>query len=206
VYILLSDGTQQTLTEVELLADRLDVPGNDQVAFALPTAQPTTVPGMTTFNLPTGVPVMQPTSAIVVVTAAPATPQLVFATSAPQVASPDVSLFYDGRSLFLVNTSSGAVNLNGVSIVGSNRTLTLERWAQFAGNLNLGAYPAGHCLQAEQSGTNAPSPGPCRSVRSVIEYQPGQVFWSQGPFTVMRGNQTLATCQPTAGRCEVDLG
>jgi uncharacterized protein YkwD len=207
LFILLTDGKQQTLTEVTLTDNPQPAPEGNPLVFAQPTAST----GGATFNLPgaeaggasttafsfsaTAVPTLQPTSV-----------PLVFATPVPGAASPDVSLLYDDRSLFLVNTTGGTVNLNGMSIVGSGRTLTLERWAQFAGNLNLGAYPAGHCLQAEQSGTNAAAPGLCRSVRSVVEYQPGQVFWASGPFTVMRGNQTLATCQPTAGRCEVDLG
>jgi uncharacterized protein YkwD len=211
VFILLSDGTQDTLTEVTLGAAPPLQPNLNIVANAPATALPGTTSGGTTFNLPTAIPVnANMTSfsfeATAVPTAIPTAVPLVFATPQPGVASPDISLLYDARSLFLVNSSSGSVNLSGISITGNGRTLTLERWAQFAGNLSLGDYPAGSCLQAEQSGTNAAAPGLCRSVRSIVEYQPGQVFWANNSFTVLRGNQTLATCDPTAGRCEVDLG
>lgn len=211
LFILLSDGTQDTLTEVTLGNMQSTQPAANSLANAPATTIPNTTSGATTFNLPTVVPVnANMTSfsfnATAVPTAIPTAVPLVFATPQPGAASPDISLLYDARSLFLVNSSSGTVNLSGISITGNGRTLTLERWAQFAGNLNLGAFPAGSCLQAEQSGTNAAAPGLCRLVRSIVEYQPGQVFWANNSFTVMRGSQTLATCDPTAGRCEVDLG
>ncbi|MBN8593873.1 MAG: CAP domain-containing protein [Anaerolineae bacterium] len=211
LFILLSDGTQDTLTEVTLGNTPSTQPAANSLANAPATTIPNTASGATTFNLPTVVPVnANMTSfsfnATAVPTAIPTAVPLVFATPQPGAASPDISLLYDARSLFLVNSSSGTVNLSGISITGNGRTLTLERWAQFAGNLNLGAFPAGSCLQAEQSGTNAAAPGLCRLVRSIVEYQPGQVFWANNSFTVMRGSQTLATCDPTAGRCEVDLG
>jgi uncharacterized protein YkwD len=203
LFILLSDGTQNTLTEVILSGDQpgqAAPTGNPAVAIA-PTTAPASGGGASFSFGATAQPTTPPQP-----TAVPTTVPLVFATPAPNVASAEVALLYDARSLFLVNISSGPVNMSGISLVSPTRTLTLERWAQFAGNLSLSAYPAGHCLQAEQTGTNASSPPACRSVRSMIEYPPGPMFWSSGPFTVMRGSQTLATCDPAAGRCEVDVG
>jgi hypothetical protein len=94
------------------------------------------------------------------------------------------------------------------------------RTLEFAGTINypftqwtkvtefpLDALPVRHCLQIRSQGVSGDvvKPDDCGWVRSLITVGADRVFWQQAPFDVKRNGAVLATCQPTASVCAVDL-
>lgn len=75
-------------------------------------------------------------------------------------------------------------------------------------NFELFAFPPGDCVQAWSfTETNAPrKPAECRVRRAGrSQLTRGQFFWLEGSFDVLLDGNVVGTCEAEAKRCEVDL-
>ena len=127
------------------------------------------------------------------------------ATPAP-AAAPDLTIVYDRRSLGIVNTSTGPVDLSGLALVQGTTSLPAAHWQQYLSG-SLSAFPARDCLQVWSASESAdlPAPSGCRYVRGVTYLAGPVMFWTQVSFDVQWNGRALASCTAGAGRCPVDL-
>jgi uncharacterized protein YkwD len=185
VYLLLSDGTYESLTEVDLRDDWVWLPE------LVPTVTPTLTP-TATFT-----PSRTPTPAI---TNTP-TPTL---TPTP-VPGPELLLVYDETSFTFINVERYPADIRGLEFVGANSTLPIWWWV----SVRAFAFEAGSCAQAYSSFVTFQPPSRPRECRVVREQRgrllPVERFWLEGTFAVRQNGETIATCEADAGRCEVDL-
>jgi len=229
-FVLYSNGAEQVISEVRGSASYAVLP-TTLALVAAPSAAPAPIviaaapsltpgPGAavaqvsrpTATAFPTTTPIPTATDAPLAAsdhpTATPvpsATPLAPSSTPVP-AAAPDLTILYDSRSLAIINTSIGPVDLAQLALVQGTFSLPAARWQQYlSGSLN--AIPARDCLQAWSSGESAdlPAPSGCRYVRGVTYLGGPVMFWTQGPFDVQWSGRALVTCAVGAGRCLVDL-
>ena len=184
VYMLLSDGTYDAITEVELSSDVVWLPA------MVPTITPTPSP---TFTL---TPSLTPTPRITNTPTITPTP-----TPAP---GPELLLLYDDQSLTVINVERYTVSLTGVEIVGENMSLPSYWWPNF----EEFAFRSHTCVQAYSSAVSQPPgrPDECRLVASQHgRLRPDQRFWQNANFEVRQNGEVIGTCEVGAGRCIVDL-
>ena len=205
-FVVYTDGKQMTMSEVNTTTDAVLLPGSVSTAALAPTLTPTPVPSVTPTRAPSAIP--SPTS--VLAQATPAAGGAVSVTPIPTAtssANPAVTLFYDARSLTIVNTSGKAFNLTPLVLVQSDYRLAATTWNTPWLSGSISALPAGDCLQvwswSEPSTLSAPSA--CRIQRGVINVAPNRLFWTSGDFDVEWNGAVLQSCAAAAGKCAIVL-
>ncbi|MBN1679037.1 MAG: PD40 domain-containing protein [Anaerolineae bacterium] len=160
-------------------------------------------------------PTFQPASAFadgVGPAAAPAAagnPTLVPPTAEPvNPGEEDLLLVYDaGVPVFsLVNVSGKPVNLKPLSLSGAGMMLPAAIWQSDFLASPLDAFMPGACLMIWRFGLPEQTPPPeCGDARQGWVADQTSMFWTQGVFTVLYNDVTVATCESAAGRCVVNL-
>jgi uncharacterized protein YkwD len=199
IFVLFTNSTYQALTPVNVEQDFAVLPGSAPAVVEEPAlvALATQVPPTAVPALPTAA---APLAQFAFPTNTPNAPALV-ASAAPAAA--DLLALYTDHALVIFNNVPTAVNLSGLSIGGANR-LSVERW-QTVASFPIDAFPSGSCLMVSEAGSSPATPSNCKFVRSQLEVSASRAFWKLEPFTINRGDSILATCQPGAGQCAVDL-
>lgn len=184
LYVLLTDGTYEALSEVDL---------RDDVAW-IPTLVPTTTP--TPLPTLTLTPSRTPTPRIT------ATPTIT-PTPTP-IPGPELLLIYDDEAITLINVERFDVDMTGLEMVGVDDTLPIWYWP----DIRFYDFDPGSCIQAYSAAVSQPPSRPreCRLMRAQRgRLLPAQRFWLEGAFEVRQGGDVIAECEPDAGRCVVDL-
>lgn len=184
VYLLLSDGSNDAITEVDLTSDVIWLPD------MIPTITPTPTPTATLTPSLTPTPRITPTPTV--------TP-----TPTP-MPGPELLLLYNEQSLTMINVERYTVNLTGLELVGENLTLPAYWWS----NYEVYAFTPGTCVQAYSAAASQPpkKPDECRLVRSQQgRLLPDERFWRKVDFEVRLKGERIAVCKAAAGRCVVDL-
>lgn len=187
------NGDVQVTTEVALrpsLTSSAQVTGTP---LPILSASPTPASSVGAVN-PTAIPA---TRAPDVTPTIPAVPTVDPATS-------DILLTYDATSLFLRNNSTSAVDVNGLSILGSGVTVGMPLWTKLS-EFPATAFPASHCVAIQLINTEAAIPSSCKWTRSIINLTPAKIFWTMDNFIVSVNGTALATCKPSDGICAIDL-
>lgn len=184
IYLLLSDGTHDAITEVDLTRDVIWLPA------MIPTITPTPSP-TATFT-----PTLTPTPRITATPTVTPTP-----TPAP---GPELLLLYDSESLTMINAERYTVDLTGLELVGANMTLSAFWWPDF----RAFAFESHTCVQAYSAAVSQrpKRPDECRLV--TVErgrLRPDERFWLNADFEVRQYGKVIGMCKAEAGRCEVDL-
>ena len=177
LFVLYTDGRVETMSEVELKRDVVVLPGSRPV-----------------FNAIDG--------SLMRVTPTPIPPP-----PTPLPPRPELTLIYDARSLTIINTGYSDLNLGRVALVSETMRLPFSWWSQVI-QIPVYQFPPGDCVQAwTVDQTFQPArPRGCNMVRSArSNLRADQQFWTRGPFEVHDGGAVVATCQPDAGICEVEL-
>jgi hypothetical protein len=211
LYVVYSDGAAQVVTEVDMSKDVAILPGyipSPTTVAAQPTpnavaGQPTAIPAS---NLP-GAPVTNtPRAPARTPTPLPSPIPAATVTPTPTPAAGRLVIVYDNLSLTVINTSSGPVDISKLQLVSVSAGVTFSatRWVQVS-QVPLQSFPARQCLQIKLVNRAVLMAPDCRIVRGVVEFLPRQFFWTQASFEVRVANTVLATCQTSAGRCEVEL-
>lgn len=195
VFILSSDGNHEVLSAVDLSDDHVILPDSiEPEPTALP---PTQAPAAEqTAVAATPAPTMMPTM----------TPVPVITEEPPSsVAQPDLLIMYSNNTLDVINVSAEPLDLRTLEIDG----VIDFPFTQFTRvtDFPLEALPTRHCLQIRSQGVSGDvvKQDTCNWVRSLITVSPDRIFWAQAPFEVQRNGLTIATCQPNASVCAVDL-
>lgn len=192
IFVLYTNGTYQSVTEVALPGGVPDASSGGQPVAAVPTATPqTSTETEVVTEVPTEVPADQPT----------ATPVPPTATPKPQNVT--LILIYDQQGLIIYNNSGKKMDLSKFSVGSGVGKVSIDSFSKVA-PVPTGAFPAGHCLQITYNGQDPTVPGDCKAVRAQIILNPNNVFWKTGTFEVKIGSTVLATCTADAGRCEID--
>ncbi|MGJ3238855.1 MAG: CAP domain-containing protein [Anaerolineae bacterium] len=168
--------------------------------------QPQTVtnngaPSLFATNTPVGDTAPMPTNTPSSPTATPPPP-----TSTPAPTS-DAVLFYSASHFTLYNASDTPLDLLNVSFSDGTQLFEARRWEEIIADLNIGALPAGHCLQiggVNTSNTVAPIPE-CRWIRSFYLINEMRFFWVSQSFTIRNGDQDVGLCSASVSRCEITL-
>ncbi len=202
LFVMLSDGTVDVLTEVRLERDAAPLPAG--LAALLPTATPPPT-AIATATPRSGAPV--PSSTPIIVPSAPTPPPgSVIPTPTPRGGS-DLTLIYDARSLTIWNSAGRALDLTGLVLEQGDRRLPIGAWQTPWLSGSLQAFAARDCLQvwAWSEPTDPPAPSDCRYVRGAITIEPLDRPWLGAPFNVSRNGQRLAACPVAPGRCSFSL-
>jgi uncharacterized protein YkwD len=203
VFVLFTNGETQSLVAVDIVRDVAILPANAAIVAQRPTSTASATP------LPTGTPTAtatsqsQPTRAAGTPSAS-ATATASAATTAPGPTRPGLALIYNANTLFVLNATTGAVNLSNLSIGNETSRSTMERWLLVA-SFPANAFPAGHCLSVTTLGTTPSPPSACRFLRSELNVSASRAYWTQGEFTVRLGDTEIGRCSADAGRCDVPL-
>lgn len=184
VYLLLSDGTYDAMSEVDLNTDLIWLP--ELIPTLTPTFTPTATftPSRTPTPRITNTPTITPTP-----------------TPAP---GPELLFLYDDQSLTMINVERYTVSLTGLEIIGSNITLPAYWWPNF----EEFAFRSRTCVQAYSSAVSQPPrrPDECRLVTNQHgRLRPDQRFWLNANFEVRQNGKVIGKCEAAAGRCIVDL-
>lgn len=177
------DGNDSSATDEQETTD-----SNQEQVSAFVTNTP--LPQPTATRTPTRTPTPIPT----------ATPTL---TPTPE--GPEIEIYYNNRTVSIVNVSSRRINLQGIEFVGGERTVPITQWTTFV-NVPLQSFPSGSCLQSWSwnESTQLPQPRNCSDRWSVLTLSPNRLFWVQG-FEVYRNGGLVAICSASAGECSIDL-
>ncbi|MEM6284699.1 MAG: hypothetical protein AAF787_21095, partial [Chloroflexota bacterium] len=136
----------------------------------------------------------------IIASAAAATPDVAIAP-----AGGSLLVIHDARSLTLVNTSSGPINISGLTV--GNDTLRIEglAWEAAAVGLSASALPPNECLRIRTffDRDAFTLPAECGFVRSVVSIPAEQMFWMQGAFEIRNGDTVLQSCAAAEPRCTV---
>jgi hypothetical protein len=202
VFVAYTDGKQTTLSEVNLAAGQVLLPGTATAVAAVPTPTPA-------FAQPTLPPATAP--AVVVpgqtVTPVAAVPTPTATLTATQPVPGALLVVYDRRSLALVNASSSMLDVSQIVLAQGDETLPAAAWNTPWLASPLNALPMRDCLHVwswdEPSDVSPPSD--CRYQRGVINIAPEERFWIDGEFEVREGDSLLATCPGGTGRCTVSV-
>jgi Tol biopolymer transport system component len=105
----------------------------------------------------------------------------------------------------LQNTSGQPLNLEPLSFTGAGLTVPSSVWAQYTAS-PLNAFKPIGCLMIWSFGiADQPAPAECGDARQGWITSSGDIFWTQGSFTVNYTGVPVTTCQTASGRCTVDL-
>lgn len=178
LYVLYTDGSVESLSEVDLETDVVVLPGyKPPPDFAAMLAQ-----AAAATPLPTSTP-------------EPPRPELLLVYDSH-------SLAIINNSRHSLDVSDIALQGNGMYL-----PMTWWQGARGV-PLHLYDFPAGDCVQvwSQQEFTAPRKPAECHSVRSGRSFlENSQRFWLEGSFEVALNGAVVATCQASARRCEVDL-
>jgi uncharacterized protein YkwD len=178
VYVLYSDGTHESMAEVDLRPRQIPLPNYEAEWFSVQVNNWGEV---------------QPTS----------TPAPTLTPSPPPPAH--IRLIYDRYALTLVNTSptnASVVDLELVSADGSQSLPVRTLQTGFVRG-SLTSLPRGNCLQAANNLSRVPQLPLCtRSSATYIAQR--QLIWLSD-FEVRSGSTVLARCDSDTGQCEFDL-
>jgi serine/threonine protein kinase len=168
-------------------------------------------------NAPTAVPTERPSS-----TPQPADTATERPTESPTAApgptvdaSAPVLLTWDAESLVLLNRSSRAVDVSGltfIQITPGGRQLSFESQRWEGGGSPTGSLPAGDCFQVWRDSVSSTLPVPegCDSRRAWQAVGSQRWFWvssaADAAFEVRRGSRVLAECAISVGECAFDPG
>lgn len=223
--VRLLDINGKPLTDLVSWSSTLSIPTGApdtlQVLYVNGDSQITTTvalrPSLTSSALVTGTPLPvlsaspTPASSVGAVnpTAIPATRAPDVTPTVPAVpvidpATADILLTYDATSLFLRNNSTSAVDVSGLSILGSGVTVGMPLWTKLA-EFPSAAFPASHCVAVQLVNTDVPIPATCKWTRSIVNLTPAKIFWTMDNFIVSVNGTALATCKPSDGICAIDL-
>ena len=117
-------------------------------------------------------------------------------------AQTDLVVYYDSVSLTLLNNTKTSLNLTSVNFKYGEKYLGAARWGKVV-PVPINAFPAGQCLQILGVAEPLIKPEVCSFVRSIMQFPPDRLFWTQDDFDVLNGDKVLVTCKKGAGRCEV---
>lgn len=111
------------------------------------------------------------------------------------------------QGMTLINVSSRPVNVSQLAFESDGGVFTAASWQQIdALSADLTALPPGDCLAAWSFGNEIMSKPPrCAFRHAWIAVRPDQAFWTAQQFRVRQGGTVLATCNVSAGACEVNL-
>lgn len=204
LFVMLSDGRVDVLTEVDLQEDAALLPAG------VVAQVPTSTPGATAIAISPPSPSPAASSTPIVIPGTTVTPGAsMSATPTPQptqAGSGDVTLIYDARSLTVFNSTGRAIDVTGLLLEQGALRLMASQWQTPWLSGTLTAFAAGDCLQVSSSeGGEPPAPGDCRFVRSAILIPASDRLWLGAPFNVTRNGVRLATCPPAPGRCSFAL-
>lgn len=138
---------------------------------------------------------------------ASATPQFpaIQAVNAASSSSAALTILYSSESMTIINTSSGALNLSGLSLSGSEGVLNISAWDNGFLSAPLDQFPPNDCLQVWDVGqTQQPAPAQCETRHAWIAVNDTADVW-RDTFTIAQNGTVLGTCQAEVGACEVDL-
>jgi len=123
-------------------------------------------------------------------------------TKGPVTATAQTGLvvYYDSVSLTLLNNTKTSVNLTSVNFKYGEKYLGAARWGKVVA-VPINAFPAGQCLQILGVAEALIKPEVCSFVRSIMQFPPDRLFWTQDDFDVLNGDKVLVTCKKGAGRC-----
>lgn len=177
-HLLYTDGQRMAMTRVNRERDILILPGYQPPLESFSFA-PTSTPA------PTATP-------------PPPTP-----TPIPR---PALTLIYDETTLTIINTSGRNLNLSPFTLAVGDFNLPMSWWREVS-NFPLGEFPPRHCLQISVEGVSQPLlPSECQLSRARRNIRPPVIhFWAEEFFVVRANRRMLATCEASAGRCEVFL-
>ncbi|MEP6987466.1 MAG: hypothetical protein ABI970_17815 [Chloroflexota bacterium] len=168
---------------------------------------------ITVTPLPSPIPVVTSTT-LVVQTSVPAQPTLISLfqstpvsvlptnTSAITNGTPNVKLLYDKAAFNVLNQSNYAMSLAGVTFRSTSGTWDARKW----GPSIYISLPVANCLRLRDasSGQHTP-PAVCSNhIYGLIEIGKPAMFWvNTDHFDVIHNDQTIATCDTSAGECDV---
>ena len=213
LFLLLSDGMNEQISQVDLQNDVIVLPGNTgtnrteaqsvvsveatSVQLEVTTISPTPAPT----NLSTSTPTSLPATQTPVVDVEPITEVQVEVVKS----SSQVRLIYDQNSITLVNISDERVDISDLIIVSDIMEISVGDWASNA-TVPITSFPSASCLQIwSWMRSNVAKPSQCQTRWSVFTIAPNSVFWTEGEFTVQRDGVILAVCSASDSSCEVDI-
>ena len=179
-----------------------------------PTVTPTTTPIVVTATpLPISIPVATNVPLANTQIPEPAQPTLIsLALRTPSEATPNTNpimngvpnlkLIYDKASFNVLNQSDHSMSLAGVTFRSTSATWDARKW----GPSIYISLPIAKCLRLRDSSSSQRTPpSVCANhIYGLIEVGPTAMFWANTDhFDVVRNDQTLATCETSAGECEV---
>jgi Tol biopolymer transport system component len=128
------------------------------------------------------------------------------ATGANPAAQDLLLIYTTNPAVFtLQNTSGQELNLEPLSFTGAGLTVPASVWAQYTAS-PLNAFKPIGCLMIWPFGiADQPAPAECGDARQGWITDSGDIFWTQGSFTVNYNGAPVTTCQTADGRCTVDL-
>ena len=206
LFVMLSDGTVDVLTEVDMQEDAALLPQGmvAQLPSPTPASRSTLVatPGPTSTPGTSSTPIAIPGPTVTPGAGATATP-----TPQPTASgSGDVTLIYDARSLTLYNSTGRAIDVTGLTIEQGALRLSSSQWQTQWLSGTLTEFAARDCLQVSTLGQpEPPPPGECRFLRSAILIPASDRPWLGAPFNVSRNGTRLATCPTAPARCSFSL-
>ncbi len=128
------------------------------------------------------------------------------ATGRLREVSRTIELVYSPSSFALINRGGQFLNLFGLVFTGANGRLPIGIWNISAGSAPLGAFPSDDCLQAWGFGdSRQPKPTGCNVRHAWTTVGASQKIWLEGTFDVIYNNQTVTTCEASAGQCIFEL-
>ena len=181
-------------------------------ASAIPTRTVTPIV-VTATALPTSVPVVTDTPPTATQISEPLQPTLIsLALTTPGGVTPNaipitngvpnLKLIYDKASFNVLNQSDHSMSLAGVTFRSTSATWDARKWGPSI-YINL---PVANCLRLRDSSSSQHTPpAVCANhIYGLIEVGPTAMFWiNTDHFDVIRNDQTLATCDTSAGECSV---
>ncbi len=125
-------------------------------------------------------------------------------TAVPTNPPGSITLVYLPRVLTII-PNGAFTNLSGLSLRQGGVTFEAVRWERVESSINISALPGGHCLQIWERGRQFAAPPQCTYVRSIVFQEPDALFWASGTFEVLHNGSVVATCDSSAGQCDVTL-
>lgn len=120
----------------------------------------------------------------------------------------EMRLIYTQDSFTILNTSGRDLDMTGLGFSSASGTVGISQWQTEFLSRPLNAFPTGDCLQAwsVNIAEYPPKPAECGFRHAWIGLADSQLFWANTDFfSVSRGGGVLATCNVSAGVCDVDL-
>ncbi|MBN2471014.1 MAG: hypothetical protein JXN59_09840, partial [Anaerolineae bacterium] len=117
-----------------------------------------------------------------------------------------IELIYSPGSFALINRGNQPLNLFGLAFVSGNARLPIGIWNVATGSAPLGFFPADDCLQTWGfTDPRQPKPASCNVRHAWTTVGQSQKIWLEGTFDVIYNNQTVTTCEVSAGQCVFEL-